>query len=74
MEKGNLEYIPDYGLGEGIGLGIKERPLFTGEDDTPLREGTCFSLRLLVKDKALGAVMIGNTLHLTKKGAEILTR
>lgn len=74
MEKGGLEYIPDYGIGQGIGLGIKERPLFTGEDDTPLKEGSCFSLRLLVKDKALGAVMISNTLRLTKKGAEVLTR
>lgn len=73
MKKEGLEYIPDYGLGQGIGLGIGERPLFSETDDTPLKEGMCFSLRLLVKDKALGAFMIGNTLRLAKKGAEVLT-
>ena len=73
MEKESFEYIPDYGLGQGIGLGIKERPLFTGEDDTLLDVGMFFSLRLLVKDKKLGAFMVGNTLRMTKKGAEILT-
>jgi Xaa-Pro aminopeptidase len=73
LKKAGFEYISDYGLGHGIGLGIKERPLLTDEEDTPLKEGMCLSLRLLIRDKALGAVMLGNTLRLTKKGAEVLT-
>ncbi len=73
IQKSNDEYIPGYGLGQGIGLSVKEYPDFTGEDDTPLRDGMCFSLRLLVKHGKLGAVMIGHTLHLTKKGPTVLT-
>lgn len=73
IQKNKFEYIPDYGLGQGIGLGVKEDPVFTGEDDTPLKDGMCFSLRVLVKHGELGAVMIGHTLHLTKKGPTVLT-
>ena len=73
IKKSKAEFIPDYGLGEGIGLGIKEFPVFAPKKGVPLKEGNCFSLRLLVKDKTLGAVMIGNTVLLTKKGPEVLT-
>ncbi len=73
IQRNNYEYIPDYGLGQGVGLSVKEYPSFTGGDDTSLRDGMCFSLRLLVKHGELGAVMIGHTLHLTKKGPILLT-
>ena len=74
IKKSKREFIPEYGLGEGIGLGLKEFPVFAAKKGAPLRDGICFSLRLLVRDKSLGAVMIGNTLLLTKKGPEVLTR
>lgn len=74
MREGHGDVILDYGLGQGIGLSPKEFPVISGEDETALKNGMCFSLRLGVKDKDLGAVMIGNTLHLTKKGPEVLTR
>jgi Xaa-Pro dipeptidase len=67
-------YIPDYGLGQGIGLSPQEFPVISGKDNTLLREGMIFSLRLLIKDKDMGAIMIGNTIHLTKQGPKILTK
>jgi len=73
IKKEGFEYITDYGLGQGIGLGPQEFPVVAKKDDTALKDGMVFTLRLLVKDKELGAVMIGNTLHLTKKEPEVLT-
>jgi Xaa-Pro aminopeptidase len=73
LGKEKVEYLSDYGLGQGIGLSPRESPALSKEDKTVLKEGMCMTLRLLVKDKGLGAMMIGNTLLLTKKGSQILT-
>jgi Xaa-Pro aminopeptidase len=74
IKKGGVVYIPDYGLGQGIGLSPQEFPVISGKDNTLLREGMIFSIRLLIKDKDMGAIMIGNTIHLTKQGPKILTK
>ncbi|OGP67073.1 MAG: hypothetical protein A2169_08125 [Deltaproteobacteria bacterium RBG_13_47_9] len=74
IRKEGAEYISGYGLGQGIGLSPREHPLIFNEDKTPLKEGMCLTLRLLLKEEGLGAMMIGNTLHLTKKGPEVLTQ
>jgi Xaa-Pro dipeptidase len=74
IKKEGLIYIPDYGLGQGIGLSPQEFPVISGKENTLLREGMIFSLRLLIKDKNMGAVMIGDTIHLTREGPKILTR
>ena len=73
MRKEKVEYLSDYGLGQGIGLSPRESPALSKEDKTALKEGMCLTLRLLVKDEGLGAMMIGNTFLLTKKGPQILT-
>ena len=68
-----IEHIPDYGMGQGIGLSLKEPPLIAQGDRTVFAEEMCFTLRLAVRDKDLGAVMIGNTVYLSGKEAELLT-
>jgi Xaa-Pro dipeptidase len=60
-------------LGQGIGLSPREYPILSKNDKTSLKEGMCLTVRLLVRDESLGAVMTGNTLLLTRKGPEILT-
>ena len=49
--KAKLVYIPDYGLGQGIGLSPKEVPVLAQGDRTVLSEGMCFSLRLDIRHK-----------------------
>lgn len=73
LRKEKAEYLLDYGLGQGIGLSPREYPALSKEDKTALKEGMCLTLRLLVKDEGLGAMMTGNTLLLTKKGPQLLT-
>ncbi len=73
IHKENVDFILDYGIGQGIGLSPKEYPVIAGEDQTKLAEGMCFSFLLGIKDKDLEAAMIGNTLLLKKKGPEVLT-
>lgn len=68
------EFVSDYGLGQGIGLSPAEYPILTGDDPTTLREGMTFSLRLGIHDPKLGAIMSGDTIYLSRKGCEILTR
>ena len=68
-----VDYIPEYGFGQGIGLSLQEFPLISEVEESLLREGMCLTLRLAVQDKAMGAVMAGNTIHLTKEGPEVLT-
>ena len=74
IKKGNFDFIPEYGLGQGIGLSPKEFPVIAKEDRNILNHGMCFSLRLGVRNKETGPIMIGNTIYLSKKGAEVLTR
>lgn len=74
IQKSPFDYIPEYGLGQGIGLSLHEFPVITDEDSNLLKEGMCLTLRLAIRDKEMGAVMIGNTIHLSKDGPEVLTK
>jgi Xaa-Pro aminopeptidase len=74
IKKANFDFIPDYGLGQGIGLSPKEFPVIAKEDRNILNHGMCFSLRLGVRNKETGPIIIGNTIYLSKKGPEVLTR
>jgi Xaa-Pro aminopeptidase len=74
IKRSKASCLTEYGLGAGIGLTLQEFPLLTGEDKTLLKEGMCFTLRLALEDRKLGAVMLGDTIHLSKEGPEILTR
>jgi Xaa-Pro aminopeptidase len=74
IKKENFDFIPDYGLGQGIGLSPKEFPVIAKEDKSILNQGMCFSLRLGVRNKEKGPLMIGNTICLSKKRPEVLTQ
>ncbi len=74
IKKGHFDFIPEYGLGQGIGLSPKEFPVIVKEDRNIFSQGMCFSLRLGIRDKETGPIMIGNTIYLSKKGPEVLTR
>jgi Xaa-Pro aminopeptidase len=73
IKKGNFDFIPEYGLGQGIGLSPKESPVIAKEDRNILHQGMCFSLCLGVRNKEMGPLMIGNTIYLSRKGPEALT-
>ena len=62
-----------HGLANGIGLGLKEFPVMSGEETGQLAEGMCFALRIAVQDQKTGAVMTGNTIYVSEKGPEVLT-
>lgn len=74
MEKSHREVIPDYGLGYGIGLAPHEPPWIQECDADTVEKGMCLTLRLVAKDKELGAIMIGDTFSVTDQGLEFLTR
>ena len=73
IRKSKLDSIPRYGLGQGIGLGLEEFPLIAEREKEMLAKGMCLTLRLAIKDSEAGAVMIGNTVSLSKNGPEVLT-
>jgi len=71
--KGNFSDVQKYGMGQGIGLSLQEFPRITPEEQASLKEGMCLTLRLGRVDHEKGALMIGNTLLLSKNGPEVLT-
>ncbi|MDI7258654.1 MAG: M24 family metallopeptidase [Thermodesulfobacteriota bacterium] len=73
IKKAKFDILPDYGLGQGIGLSPKELPMIAKEDRNILDQGMCLSLRLGVCDKEIGSVMVGHTIYLSRRGAEVLT-
>jgi Xaa-Pro aminopeptidase len=68
------EFLSDYGLGQGIGLSPEEYPVLARDDRATLREGITLSLRFGVLDPEFGAMMNGDTIYLSRKGIEILTK
>jgi Xaa-Pro dipeptidase len=74
IRKSKLDHIPRYDLGQGIGLSSEEFPLIAAREKVVLREGMCLTLRLAIKDPEAGAVMIGNTVYVSKNGPEVLTK
>ena len=73
IEAGDGDYIPEYGLGRGIGLSPGEWPLLEHEATVDLERGMCLTLRLCMRDETLGSIMMGNTIAVTEKGIEVLT-
>jgi Xaa-Pro aminopeptidase len=74
MAESGYEFLSDYGLGQGVGLSPEEDPVLSRGDKTMLCEGMTLSLQLGVKDPKLGVVMNGDTIYLSRKGCDILTR
>ncbi|MBI4296253.1 MAG: aminopeptidase P family protein [Chloroflexi bacterium] len=73
IQKSDVDCIPTYGLGQGIGLSLQEHPVLAESETIQLKEGMCFTLRLAMRDHGKGAIMIGNTVILSANGLEVLT-
>lgn len=74
IRKSRVHSIPQYGLGQGIGLSLQEFPEITEGERSLLKEGMCLTLRLSIQDSEKGAVMVGHTVHVSKNGPEVLTK
>jgi Xaa-Pro aminopeptidase len=74
IKKAGFDTLPDYGLGQGIGLSPKEPPVIAGEDRSMLKTGMCLSLFLGVRNRAAGPTVLGETICLSRTGPEVLTR
>ena len=73
IQQSGFEHIPEYGLGQGIGLSLQEFPLINGKDHTIMNEGMCVTMRLAVKNGEAGAILTGDTFLLSESGPERLT-
>jgi Xaa-Pro aminopeptidase len=67
-------FADTYGLGSGVGLGLVEFPKIDREEKAILEEGMCLTLRLAAREKDRGLIVMGNTVHLSQNGPEVLTR
>ena len=74
LDKSGVKYSTQYGLGAGIGLSMQEMPVIASNDASTLKSGMCLTLRVAFQDQAVGDMMIGNTVFLSKEGPEILTK
>lgn len=66
MGPANAALIQEYGIGNGIGVTLREWPVFSlqsesSPDDTPIERGMCFSVRLALPDARTGFVIRGDT-------------
>ncbi len=68
-----FDLLDTYALGNGIGLSLNELPLIAPKGRQRLTEGMCMAMRLPVRDKTFGSIMVGDTLIVTKRGIELVT-
>ena len=74
LEENSLDAVFDYGLGNGIGLGLEEYPTIIPASNAQFLNGMCLAFRLAVKNKQLGHFMIGDTFVVGKAKVELLTQ
>ncbi len=73
LTKSRIDYLLEYGLGEGLGLSLREWPVIHEGAKGELKEGMCFTIRVAAKEKIRGGVIVGNTFCVSKTGVEWLT-
>lgn len=74
IEEDGYIYIPDYSLGNGIGLSLEESPFINKSNEGQFLSNMCFSFRLTVKDNMNRYIMLGDTLLIKESVPEILTK
>ncbi len=62
----------EYGYGNGLGLSLAEVPVIAEKSPDCFLPGMCLSLRLMTRD--LGGLMCSDTLVITSRGNEVVTR
>ncbi len=73
LKEERADYVIDYGLGGGIGLSLQEYPAITEGEASQFKAGMCLAFRLAMRHNKMGVVTIGNTIHLSADGTEVLT-
>jgi len=73
IKESQADILHEYGLGQGIGLSLQEPPSLVEKNGNQFKVGMCLTLHLAIKDKEMGAIMIGDTIYLSKRGPEVLT-
>jgi len=74
IEKTKEAFIPKYGLGQGIGLCLKEQPFLEPTANGILQPGMALSLRLALRSRGMSTLMIGHTILVSDYGIETLTK
>ncbi len=74
FEKKKVEKYFIHSTGHGVGLDIHERPFLNKSDETILKEGMTITIEPGLYIESIGGVRIEDTILITKKGCEILTR
>jgi Xaa-Pro aminopeptidase len=67
----HAELIEEYGLGNGIGITVKEPPILSAGDETTIEPGMCIALRVALPDPRGGFVLRSETVVVEKDGASM---
>lgn len=73
-EAAHIHLLPEYGLGQGIGLGPREAPLLNESEAGRFQEGMCLAIESAARNKEGGFAIMGETVHLSGNGPDVLTR
>jgi Xaa-Pro aminopeptidase len=69
-----IDVLPEYGLGQGVGLSLREAPFLDESDTGRFQEGMCLALQLAARNKEGGFAVMGETVYLSGIGPDVLTR
>lgn len=69
-----IDVLPEYGLGQGIGLSLQEAPFLDESETGRFQEGMCLALQLAARHEEAGFAVMGETVYLSGSGPEVLTR
>lgn len=73
LGENKIYHMPEYSLGNGIGLSLQEPPFIGKEDLVYLEHNMCLTLRLAIEDPKMGDTMIGNTILISEDHPVVLT-
>ncbi|HME45351.1 MAG TPA: M24 family metallopeptidase [Syntrophorhabdales bacterium] len=69
-----IDVLPEYGLGQGIGLSLQEAPFLDESETGRFQEGMCLALQIAARHEEAGFAVMGETVYLSGNGPEVLTR
>ena len=73
IERSDMGFSPRYGMGGGIGLSLAESPEIIGSATGHIADCMSLTFRLNLKTKEKGDFMMGDTILISKGGAEVLS-
>jgi Xaa-Pro dipeptidase len=69
----DIHILPEYGLGQGIGLSLQEAPFLDEREAGRFQESMCLAIQLAARNKEAGSAVMGETVYLSRNGPEVLT-